>query len=262
MNRRWLLGSAAALAAALIGNIVPARAAPGDVVVFAAASLKDALDDINAARQKSAGKHAAISYAASSTLAKQIENAAPADIFISADLKWMDYLDDKKLIDRSSRVNLLGNALVLIAPKDSAVTATIAPDFPLARLLGDGRLAMADPVSVPAGIYGKAALEKLGVWQSVAQRVAAAENVRAALVLVARGEAPLGIVYKTDAAIDPGVKIVATFPADSVPPIVYPMAVTASSKNPDATPFAAYLRGADARKVFEARGFTVLDKDP
>ena len=150
---------------------------------------------------------------------------------------------------------------MLIAPKDSTATVTIAPNFPLAQALGtSGKLAMADPASVPAGIYGKAALTKLGVWDSVSGRVAAAENVRAALLLVSRGEAPLGIVYKTDAAVDPNVKVVATFPADSVPPIIYPMAVTANSKNPDAKALAAYLRGPEARKIFEAGGFSVLDK--
>lgn len=257
--RRVVLALTLVLAAA--GFAIPVRAAPGEVVVFAAASLKNVLDEIDAEHQKATGKHAEISYAASSALAKQIENAAPADIFISADLKWMDYVDDKHLIDKSTRVNLLGNALVLIAPKDSTASVTIAPNFPLRQALGtSGKLAMADPASVPAGIYGKAALTKLGVWDSVSGRVAAAENVRAALLLVSRGEAPLGIVYKTDAAVDPNVKVVATFPADSVPPIIYPMAVTANSKNPDAKALAAYLRGPEARKIFEAGGFSVLDK--
>jgi len=257
--RQVVLALTLVLAAA--GFAIPVRAAPGEVVVFAAASLKNVLDEVDAEHQKATGKHAEISYAASSALAKQIENAAPADIFISADLKWMDYVDNKHLIDKSTRVNLLGNALVLIAPKDSTATVTIAPNFPLAQALGtSGKLAMADPASVPAGIYGKAALTKLGVWDSVSGRVAAAENVRAALLLVSRGEAPLGIVYKTDAAVDPNVKVVATFPADSVPPIIYPMAVTANSKNPDAKALAAYLRGPEARKIFEAGGFSVLDK--
>jgi molybdate transport system substrate-binding protein len=259
---RWTV-LALGLVLAAIGISPPAVADPGGVVVFAAASLKNVLDGINADNQKAGGKHAAISYAASSTLAKQIENAAPADIFISADLKWMDYLDDKHLIDHASRVNLLGNALVLIAPKDSKASVTIAPNFPLAQLLGaDGKLAMADPTAVPAGIYGKAALTKLGVWGSVSGRVAAAENVRAALALVSRGEAPFGIVYKTDAAVDPSVKIVATFPPDSVPPIIYPMALIASSKNPDAKAFAAYLRSPAAKAAFEKAGFDFLDKSP
>ncbi|MGH7091997.1 MAG: molybdate ABC transporter substrate-binding protein [Stellaceae bacterium] len=255
-RRKFLFG----FGLCLIGLAAPvaAWAAPGAVVVFAAASLKNALDAVNAQYRKDTGKHAEISYAASSTLAKQIANAAPADIYISADLKWMDYLDKKQLIVDKSRVNLLGNKLVLIAPKDSTAKVAIGPNFPLARLLGSGRLAMADPQAVPAGLYGKAALTKLGVWASVSKRVAAAENVRAALELVARGEAPFGIVYKTDAAVEPNVKIVGVFPADSVPPIVYPMALIAGSKNPDAAAFAAYLRGPQARKLWEAGGFTVL----
>ncbi|HVC51143.1 MAG TPA: molybdate ABC transporter substrate-binding protein [Stellaceae bacterium] len=258
MRRRAFLFGAGLYLAALAAPVA-ASAASGAIVVFAAASLKNALDAINAEYQKATGKHAQISYAASSTLAKQIENAAPAVIFISADLKWMDYLDNKKLIDDKSRVNLLGNALVLIAPKNSTAKVTIGPNFPLAKLLGSGRLAMADPTAVPAGLYGKAALIRLGVWASVSGRVAAAENVRAALALVARGEAPFGIVYKTDAAVEPNVKIVGVFPEDSVPPIVYPMALIAGSKSPDAAAFAAYLRGPQARKLWEAGGFTVLD---
>jgi molybdate transport system substrate-binding protein len=230
-----------------------------DVVVFAAASLKDSLDAINADWQKATGKHATISYAASSALAKQIEAAAPADVFISADLDWMDYLDKKNLIAPGTRHNLLGNSLVLIAPADgSAGPVDIAPGFPLAKLLGGGKLAMADPNAVPAGKYGKAALTKLGVWDAVSGSVAAAENVRACLLLVARGEAPFGIVYKTDAAIEPKVKIVGTFPADSIPPIIYPIGQTASSKNPDAAAFIAYLSSPDATKQFEHFGFTVL----
>jgi molybdate transport system substrate-binding protein len=230
-----------------------------DVVVFAAASLKDSLDAVNADWQKAAGKHATISYAASSALAKQIEAAAPADVFISADLDWMDYLDKKSLIAAGTQHNLLGNSLVLIAPADSKpADVDIKPDFPLAKMLNGGKLAMADPNAVPAGKYGKAALTKLGVWDTVSASVAAAENVRACLLLVARGEAPYGIVYKTDAAIEPKVKIVGTFPADSIPPITYPIAQTASSKNPDAAAFIAYLSGPDATKQFDHYGFTVL----
>jgi molybdate transport system substrate-binding protein len=256
MLRRVVIAVFALLAA---GTGLSAGARADDVVVFAAASLKDALDAINADWQKEGGKHATISYAASSALAKQIEAAAPADVFISADLDWMDYLDKKNLIAPGTRHNLLGNSLVLIAPADgNAPAVDIKPDFPLAKLLGGGKLAMADPNAVPAGKYGKAALTKLGVWDSVSGSVAAAENVRACLLLVARGEAPFGIVYKTDAAIEPKVKIVGTFPADSVPPIIYPMAQTAASKNPDAAAFTAYLGGADATKQFEHYGFTVL----
>ncbi len=175
----------------------------------------------------------------------------------------MDYLDDKHPVDHSSRVNLLGNVLVLIAPKDSTASVTIQSNFPLAHALGaSGKLAMADPASVPAGIYGKEALTKLGVWDSVSGKVAAAENVRAALALVSRGEAPFGIVYKTDAAVEPSVKIVATFPADSVTPIIYPMALTANSKNPDATAFAIYLRSPTAKAAFERLGSMFLNEEP
>ncbi len=256
MSRSTLVAALALLVIA--GGVVPAARAD-DVVVFAAASLKEALDAINADRQKASGKHATISFAASSALAKQIEAAAPADVFISADLDWMDYLDKKDLIARDTRKNLLGNALVLVAPADANPSPVdIKADFPLAKLLNGGKLAMADPHAVPAGKYGKAALTKLGVWDSVSGSVAAAENVRACLLLVARGEAPYGIVYKTDAAIEPRVKIVGTFPADSFPPITYPVAETAASKNPDAPAFIAYLGSPDATKRFEHYGFTVL----
>jgi molybdate transport system substrate-binding protein len=238
---------------------VPAHAA--GIVVFAAASLKNALDAVAAKWHATSGKTAAISYAASSTLAKQIDNGAPADLFISADLKWMDYLQQHRLIKPQSRVDLLGNALVLIAPKDSALkqaALTIAPGLPLAAMLGkDGRLAMADPTAVPAGLYGKAALAKLGIWPRVEHRIAAAQNVRAALALVARGEAPLGIVYRTDAAVEPAVRVIGTFPAGSHPPITYPLAQTVTAR-PVAGDFETYLRGPAAARVFEAQGFTVL----
>jgi molybdate transport system substrate-binding protein len=255
-RRAWLAGLAALAAAGSV--CMRSRGWAADrVVIFAAASLKNALDAIAAQLRRHSAQETAISYAASSTLAKQIENGAPADLFISADLGWMDYLQQQGLIDPSTRIDLLGNSLVLIAPSNSAVEAAPAPGFPLAALLGDGRLAMADPSSVPAGIYGKAALVKLGVWQAVAERIAPAENVRAALVLVARGEAPLGIVYRTDAAVEPGVRIVAAFPADSQLPIVYPMALTRTAK-PGAAAFGSYLRGSEARSLFEAQGFVVL----
>ena len=258
MQRRRFLRTSAGLA--LVGANATASAQDKAVLVFAAASLKTALDQIAAAWRKDTGTQATISYAASSTLAKQVENAAPADLFISADEDWMDYLQQRKLIEPSSRIDLLGNKLVLVAPKDNKVEITIAPGFPLAQLLGDGKLAMADPNAVPAGKYGKAALTNLGVWPSVAGQVASAENVRAALLLVARGEAPLGIVYETDAAAEPAVKIVAAFPPETHPPILYPMALVAGSANPDAPALAAFLRAAAARAVFEAQGFTVLDK--
>jgi molybdate transport system substrate-binding protein len=242
---------------------IPADAAddPAAVLVFAAASLKNALDDIDATWQRDTGRSVTASYAASSTLAKQIENGAPADLFISADTQWMDYLEQRKLLKPGSRSDLLGNTLVLVAPAKSDITLmTIAPGFPLTAALGDGRLAMADPAGVPAGMYGKAALEKLGVWGSVANRIAAAENVRAALLLVARGEAPLGIVYATDAAIEPGVRIVAAFPADTHPPIVYPIALIAGSSNSNATAVLAYLKSSVARAQFRKAGFTAIDE--
>jgi molybdate transport system substrate-binding protein len=228
------------------------------VQVFAAASLKTALDAIAAEWRKETGVQATISYAASSTLAKQIDNGAPADLFISADRDWMDYLQERKQVDPESRIDLLGNSLVLIAPADSAARVTIAPGFPLAALLGDGHLAMADPAA-PAGRYAKAALTGLGVWQAVGGRIAAAENVRAALLLVARGEAPLGIVYRTDAAAEPAVRVVGTFPPGLHPPIVYPMALTRAASS-EATAFASTLRGPAARALFEAQGFTTLDR--
>jgi molybdate transport system substrate-binding protein len=170
----------------------------------------------------------------------------------------MDYLAERKLIDSASRKNLLGNTLVLVAPKDGTVSLKIARDFPLAQALGDGRLAMGDPKSVPAGTYGQAALTHLGVWDSVASKVAGAENVRVALTYVARGETPLGIVYGSDAKSEPLVKVVDTFPPDSHPAIVYPIALTASSTNAEAKKFFEFLSSPDAAKIFEARGFTVL----
>jgi len=199
-----------------------------------------------------------ISYAASNTLIKQIEQGAPADIFISADLDWMDYGQQKDLIRPDSRSNLLGNRLVLIAPKDSSVSANIQPGFDLAALLKGGRLAMGNVDAVPAGKYGKASLEKLGVWDSVKDKIAQAETVRAALLFVSRGEAPLGIVYQTDAAADPGVKIVGTFPENTHPPIIYPVALTKESANADAQAFLNYLRSPAARAAFERQGFAVL----
>ena len=207
-------------------------AAADDVVVFAAASLKNALDDAAHTFARQAAPPVKISYAASSQLAKQIESGAPADIFISADLAWMDYVQKHNLIQPATRRNLLGNRLVLVAPAGSGVKIDIKPGFDLVGMLKGGRLAMADPASVPAGKYGKAALEKLGIWKSVEPHVAGAENVRAALLFVDRKETPLGIVYATDAASDPRVEIAGAFPENTHPPIIYPVALTAASKNP------------------------------
>jgi len=228
------------------------------ITVFAAASLKNALDDISAAFTKSTGIKVVASYAASSALIKQIENGAPADVFASADLDWMDYGAQKKLIKDDTRVNLLGNRLVLIAPKDSKIgNVTIAPGFDLAKLAGDGRIVTADVRAIPVGKYAKAALEKLGAWTAAEPKFAMTENVRAALTLVARGEAALGIVYETDAKVEPNVKVIGAFPADSHPPIVYPVALTAIAK-PEAAQYLAFLRSQAARAVFETYGFTFL----
>jgi molybdate transport system substrate-binding protein len=253
-----LLGLATAVTIAVGPGQPAAQAQSGDLVVFAAASLKNALDAINTQWQKESGKRVTISYGASPALAKQIEQAAPAQMFISADLDWMDYVAQKNLIKAETRSNLLGNRIVLIAHKDKAEPIDIKPGFDLAKALGDGRLSMANVDSVPAGKYGKAALEKLGVWGSVSSKIAQAENVRAALLLVSRGEAPLGIVYQTDAAADPNVKIIGTFPEDSHPPIIYPIALTATGNSPDAAAFLEYIKSAKAKPLFEAQGFTVL----
>jgi len=258
MKRREWLGLALATA------VVPAtaaRAQAGGLVVFAAASLKNALDEIASGWAKDTGKPMPkISYAASSALAKQMEQGAPADLFISADLDWMDYVAKKDLIKADTRVNLLGNKIVLIAPKDSKTTVDVKQGFDLAKALAGGKLAMGNVDAVPAGKYGKAALEKLGAWDGVKDKVAQAENVRAALLLVARGEAALGIVYATDAAAEPNVKIVGAFPEDSHPPIIYPAAVTEDAKSADAKPFLDHLKTIQARPAFEKQGFTVLVK--
>lgn len=254
--RRFLVAAAMALCALAL----PARA-QDPVTVFAAASLKTALDDIGAEWSEETGNAATISYAGSSALARQIEEGAPADLFISADLDWMAYLAERDLIDRASERRLLGNRIVLVAPADSAVELAIAPGFDIASALGDGRLAMANVDAVPAGRYGKAALESLGVWDDVADKVAQTENVRAALQFVALGEAPLGIVYQTDATAEPGVRVVGTFPEDSHDPIVYPAALTAASDDPNAAAFLDYLQGDEARAIFGEQGFTLLAGD-
>jgi molybdate transport system substrate-binding protein len=221
-------------------------------MIFAAASLKNALDEATALYKD----RTVISYGASSALARQIENGAPADVFISADLDWMDYVEKKGLVAPGTRKNLLGNRLVLIAPAKQPVKLQPAPGFPIAKVLGSGRIALAEPSSVPAGKYAKAALEKLGVWQQIASRVAPADNVRAALLLVARGEAPLGVVYQTDANAEPGVIVAGVFPQDSHPPITYPVAALKGAKS-STVPFLEFLASPAARRVFEKHGFTV-----
>ena len=257
-ERRHFLAAAAAIAVAALPQAAVAQ--EKSITVFAAASLKNALDEVDSLFSKQSGIKVVASYAASSSLMKQIEQGAPADVFLSADIDWMDYGIRRNLIKTDTRENLLGNRLVLIAPKDSKIgNVTIAPGFDLAALVGSGHIATGDVRAVPAGLYAKAALEKLGIWPSVESKIAMAENVRAALVLVARGEAPLGIVYETDAKVDPSVKIVGVFPEDSHPPIIYPVAMTKDAK-PDAARYLAFLTTTEANAVFERYGFRVLAK--
>lgn len=250
----WVLG-ALVCAASLASIPVRAQAAKPSVLIFAAASLQTALDELAEPIQRATGTSVRMSYAASSALAQQIVEGAPADVFVSADLEWMDYVAARKLIRPDSRVNLLGNRLVLIAPRDEPVKLSIGPGFGLAKALGSGRLAVADPAAVPAGKYARAALTALGVWDSVANRIAPAENVRGALLLVSRGEAPLGIVYATDAKANPGVVIVDTFPATSHPAIVYPVAITSTGSSA-AVAVLGFLRSDAAWSTFEKQGFT------
>jgi molybdate transport system substrate-binding protein len=258
MNRRGSLGLLIGAVLGLSIAVGPASAQVKEPLIFAAASMKNALDEVAAQWQRETGKKVVISYAASNTLIKQIEQGAPADMFISADLDWMDYGQQKNLINVETRSNLLGNRIVLVAPKEATITLNITPRFDLATALKGGRPAMANVDAVSAGKYGKAALEKLGAWDGVKDRIAQSDNVRAALLLVSRGEAPLGIVYQTDAAADPTVKIVGTFPEDSHPPITYPVALTRTSTNPDARAVLSYIRSPAARPAFERQGFTVL----
>ena len=255
---RWRVAAAWAALAVMVA--MPATGARAqDVVVFAAASMKNALDAAVGAWGGRGGAPVKVAYAASSALARQIEQGAPASVFLSADLDWMDYLQQRGLIRPESRMNLLGNAIVLIAPRDSPAQGPVGPGMDMAALLGrDGRIAMGQVDSVPAGKYGRAALQKLGLWPQVANRLAQTENVRAALVLVARGETPLGIVYATDAAADAArVRTVGAFPADSHPPVVYPIALTRDAV-PAAAGFVAWLRSAEAAAHFEGQGFTRL----
>jgi molybdate transport system substrate-binding protein len=230
------------------------------LVVFAAASLKDALDEINATYKQAKGADVVASYAGSSQLIKQIEQGAPADVFISADVESMDYGMEKKVVREATRINLLGNRLVLVAPaKAKTSNATINPDLDLAALAGNGRIAVGDVRSVPAGRYAQAALQKLGLWAAVQPKLAMVENVRVALALVAREEAPLGIVYETDARAEPKVKVIGAFAPDSHSPVVYPAALTTTAKA-GATGYLEFLQSPAARAIFEKRGFTILAK--
>ncbi len=238
----------------------PAAAQDKSITVFVAASMTNVAKDISAIFTRDNKVAVKPSFASSSALAKQIEAGAPADIFISADIPWMDYVQERKLIRNDTRFNLAGNRLVLIAPKDSKLgEQKIGPGFDLAALAGSGRIATGDVKSVPVGRYAKAALEKLGSWAAAEPKFAMAENVRAALVLVARGEAPLGIVYATDAAVEPGVKVIGTFPENSHPAIVYPVAATAKAK-PEADAFLKLLRAPAAQTILQKAGFTFLAK--
>lgn len=255
-----LRGISAAVAVAIGLTVWAPVAFADDVLIFAAASLRNAMDDAIAGFEKNGGATVKASYAASSALAKQIESGAPADIFISADPNWMDDVQKHNDIQADTRFDFLGNVLVLVEPADSKTSVDITPGFPLAAMLGNEKLAMADPDAVPAGLYGKAALTKLGVWDAVEPKVARAQDVRAALLFVSRKEAPFGIVYQTDAAADKGVKIAGVFPPNTYPPIIYPIALTASTKNPDAAKFLAYLHSDAAKPFFTKQGFTILSK--
>lgn len=251
------------ICAMLLSALAPAAVAadaPAPLTVFAAASLKESMDAAAAAYETATGQAVRVSYAASSALARQIEQGAPADVIVSADRDWMDYLHRRRLIDTASRRDLLGNSLVMVAPR-AANPAPIAlrPGADLLPRLGSkGRLALALTASVPAGKYAKASFTSLGMWPALQARVAEAENVRAALMLVARGEAPLGVVYASDAKAEPAVRVVATFPADTHPPIVYPLARLAASRHPGSTAFVRWLREPEAAKLFRDRGFQVL----
>jgi len=251
MRRAFL----ALLAALLVIGAAPAAKAAPAVRVFAASSLTEALNAIGAQYTAETGVKVTFAYGASSAIARQIEAGAPADLFLSADTDWMDYVQSRALIQTATRRNLLSNRLVLIAPKDSTVALKIAPGFPLAQALGrGGRLATGDPDSVPVGRYARSALMNLGVWNEVADHLVRAENVRSALVFVARGETPLGIVYATDALVEPKVRVVDTFPVKSHLPIVYPAAVTRKG-GPAAAAFLAYVRGPKGQAIFRKYGF-------
>lgn len=248
--------AAAALAAVMAS--CPVQATADDITVFAAASMKNVMDEISARWADATGHTARVALGGSSELARQIQQGAPADIFISASPDWMDRLDESGLVAEGTRFDLLGNTLVLIAHGTDVPPVTLTPGFDLKGLLGEGRLAMALVDAVPAGIYGKAALTSLGIWDKVAPRVAQANNVRAALAFVSTGEAPLGIVYATDAFADTQVTVIGTFPENSHPPIVYPAAAIAASDNSLNGDFLAFLRGDAARTAFERQGFSVI----
>jgi molybdate transport system substrate-binding protein len=238
--------------------LLPLSAKAQELTVFAAASLTDAMKDISAKWVEGGHPALRLSFGSSSTLARQIEQGAPANVFASADEKWMDYLADKKLIAADTRKDLLGNDLVLVVSSDKPMHVLISKSFDIMHLLGaDGRLATGDPAHVPVGIYAEQALKSLGMWDSVSPRLARADDVRSALLLVERGEAPAGIVYATDAAVSKAVMVAGTFPADSHDPVSYPFAVTKSGDTPDARALLTFLTTSPARAVFVQRGFKV-----
>ncbi len=239
------------------GSGAAADAGRASITVFAAASLTDVLQEVGDAFTKETSIPVKFSFAASSVLARQIENGAPADAFFSADPEWMDYLQTARLIQLSTRHDVLGNRLVLIAPADSKIALKIAPHFALAAALGKGRLATGDPDSVPVGRYAHQALATLGVWNDVVNRLVRADNVRSALAFVDRGEVPLGIVYRTDVLVDKKARLVDVFPDDTHAPIIYPIALTVGAKA-DAAKFLAYVRGRSAAVAFERHGFAIL----
>ena len=252
-SRRVVLTAPLALAG------LRAHAADGDVTVFAAASLTDALRDLDPVWKHAGHAPLRLTFASSSTLARQIEAGAPANLFASADEQWMDELDRRGLLAPGTRRNLLGNTLVLVVPKDRARTVAINRDLDLSALLGPGgRIATGDPAHVPAGIYARQALTRLGLWDRLEDRIVAAPDVRAALLLVERGEAPAGIVYGTDAAASGGVAVAGVFPADSHDPVTYPFAVVKDGDTPEARELLTFLSGPDAGPVWRRRGFTVL----
>ena len=260
MLRRAFIATLMLSVPAVFAAEQPAQTDPPkqSLLVFAAASLTDTLQRISDEYTRSSGVPVKLSFAASSALAKQIESGAPADVFFSADQEWMDYLDTKALLRPGSRTDMLGNRLALVALRDSTVSIKLGPNAPMLSALGErGRLATGDPDSVPAGKYAKAALTSLGLWTAIEPRLARAENVRVALGYVARGEAPLGIVYATDAAIEPKVRLVDVFPENSHPPITYPVALTKSAQA-HAADYVKFLHGASATDIFTKAGFRTL----
>lgn len=249
-------GAASSAGAASATSAAPEAEA---LLVFAAVSMSDALNEVAAQYTAQAGQRIKLSFAASSTLARQIEAGARADVFVSADIEWMDYLAARELLDTATRRDIVGNRLVLVAPSDSEVQVTLGPGVRLGAILGSGRLVTGDPDSVPVGRYARSALESLGVWNEVAPRLVRAENVRAALAFVARGEAALGIVYETDALVEKKVRIVAVFPDGTHAPITYPAAATAVAR-PNAKPFVEFLSGPVAQATFRKHGFRPIKR--